>query len=104
MRVDGLQRTQEMVKVTLETLDMINGNHDGSYSKEARTDAQGVYWTFKSFHHAIHLTIVRHIMSHTLSLTYELQKVQLDVVKVYEAVDNAIDTLEDCRNRVGEKH
>ena len=74
MRVDGLQRAQEMMKVILETLDMISDNHDGSYSKDARNDAQGVYWTFKQFPLAIHLVIVRHIISYTHSLTYECQQ------------------------------
>ena len=103
-RIDGLARVQEMIEPILTTLDLIATNHDGSYAKEARSDAQGVYWTFKSFQFAIHLIIVRNVISYTNSLTYELQEKQLDIVKVYEAVDNVIVSLEDCRSKVDEKH
>ena len=76
-RIDGLARVQEMIEPILTTLDLIATNHDGSYAKEARSDAQGVYWTFKSFQFAIHLIIVRNVISYTNSLTYELQEKQL---------------------------
>ena len=88
----------------LATLDLIADNHDGSYNKEARSIAQGIYWTFRSFQFIIHLIIVRYVMSYTLSLTHELQKKKLDVVKVYKAVDNVVGTLKKCREAVDSKH
>ena len=42
-RIDGLHRVQEMIDPILTTLDLISTNHDESYSREARSDAQGVY-------------------------------------------------------------
>ena len=79
---------------------MISNNYDGSFNKDARNDAQGIYWTFKSFHFIVHLIIVRFVMSYTLPLTYELQEKQLDVVKVYKAVDTVIQSLKECREQV----
>ena len=103
-RIDGLERVEELISPILRTLDMISSNHNGSYGKDARSDAQGVYWTLKSFHFAVHLFVVRNIMAYTLPLTYELQKKNLDVLKVYQAVDNVIQSLQDCRDRIDEKH
>ena len=103
-RIDGLERVQEMIKPILETLDMISNNYDGSFNKDARNDAQGIYWTFKSFHFIVHLIIVRFVMSYTLPLTYELQEKQLDVVKVYKAVDTVIQSLKECREQVDTQH
>ncbi|XP_066916952.1 52 kDa repressor of the inhibitor of the protein kinase-like [Clytia hemisphaerica] len=104
-RVDGLERVEELMSAILETLDMIANNHDRSYTnKDGRADARGLYWTFRSFSFMIHLIIVRNVLSYTLSLTYELQKKQLDVGKVYEAVDNVIDSLQECRDKVDDLH
>ncbi|XP_066913181.1 52 kDa repressor of the inhibitor of the protein kinase-like [Clytia hemisphaerica] len=103
-RIDGLERVHEMMVPILETLDLIAGNHDGSYNKEARSIAQGIYWTFKSFHFILHLIVVRYVMSYTHSLTHELQNKKLDVVKVYKAVDTVLGTLKNCRKNVQEKH
>ena len=63
-----------------------------------------IYWTFKSFHFIVHLIIVRFVMSYTLPLTYELQEKQLDVVKVYKAVDTVIQSLKECREQVDTQH
>ncbi|XP_066928330.1 52 kDa repressor of the inhibitor of the protein kinase-like [Clytia hemisphaerica] len=103
-RIDGLERVHEMMKPILISLDLIADNHDGSYNKEARSVAQGLYWTLKSFQFILHLIVVRYVMSYTLSLTEELQKKKLDIVKVYKAVDNVIGTLGQCRKAVDSKH
>ena len=93
-----------MMTPILATLDLIATNHDGSYnSKDARSDAKGLYWTFRFFF-IIHLVIVRYVMSHTLPLTYKLQQKQLDVVKVYQAVDTVIKSLQECRNNINDKN
>ena len=84
---------------------MIANNHDGSYNnKEGRSDAQGLYWTFRSFCFMIHLVFVRFVMYYTLPITKEFQKKQLDVVKVYNAVDVVIKSLQECRDQVDTKH
>ena len=41
-RIDGLERVQELMVPILATLDLVSSNHDGSYAREARSDAQGV--------------------------------------------------------------
>jgi len=51
--------------------DMISENRDNSYAHDARTDANGLFWNLKSF--TIHLVILRHVISYTLPLTYELE-------------------------------
>ena len=43
-------------------------------------------------------------MSYTLPLTFELQQERLDVVKVYQAVDTVIESLQECRGRIEKKH
>ena len=93
-----------MIEPILRTLDMIASNFDGSYGRQARSDAQGVFWTMKSFQFPLHMIIVRNIISYTLPLTYELQKKRLDVVKAYQAVDNVVEALEDCRENIDVKH
>ena len=103
-RIDGLERVHEMMKPILVTLDLIADNHDGSYNKEARSVAQGLYWTLKSFQFILHLIVVRYVMSYTLSLTEELQKKKLDIVKVYKAFDIVLGTLGKCRKAVDSKH
>ena len=73
-RIDGLERVQELMNPILETLDQIANNHDGSYNnRDARSDAHGLYWTFRSFQFCVHLIIVRFVMSY-IPLTYELRK------------------------------
>ena len=101
-RIDGL-RVQEIIYPILITFDMIANNFDGSYSHDAGSDAQGVFHTMKSFYFAVNIIIVRSILAYTLPLTYELQKRKIDVLAVYHAVDNVIET-EDCRLNVDEKH
>ena len=97
-RIDGLERVQELMKPILETLDQIANNHDGSYNnRDARSDAHGLYWTFRSFQFCFHLIIIRFVMSYILPLTYELQKKQLDVIRAYEAVDVVVESLKECR-------
>ena len=103
-RIDGLEGVHEMMEPILQTLDMISCNHDDSYNKDARSDAQGVYWTFRSFQFLVHLVIVRYVMSYTLPLTYELQAEKIDVVKVYKAVDNVLESLKECRKEFDLKH
>ena len=103
-RIDALERVEEMIEPILSTLDKISTNYDCSYSRDARRDAQGVFWTFKSFEFACHLIIVRHVISYTLSLTYELQQTKEDVVKVYEAFDNVIAALRSCRENADHYH
>ena len=98
-RVDGLERIEELIEPIILTLDMISENFDGSYGRDARSDAQGVYWTFKSFQFAVYLIIVRHIIAYTLPLTYELQQKCLDVLQVYSAVDTVLNSLMECRNK-----
>ena len=46
-RIDGFQKVQELIYPILTTFDLIATNHQESYSREARCDAQGVYWTFE---------------------------------------------------------
>lgn len=40
-RLDALERIQDLIKPILITLNVIAENHDGSYKKEARQDANG---------------------------------------------------------------
>ena len=37
-------------------------------------------------------------------LTYELQEEKLDIVKMYEAVNNAITSFENCHSKINEKY
>ena len=53
-RVVGLERTQEMMVLLLEALNAIPNTEDWSYARDARGEAQGLYWTFRSFQFAVH--------------------------------------------------
>lgn len=58
-RIDGLLRVQEMIVPILNTLDLISNNHDGSYGREARSDAQGVFWTTRYIiHTSVNIRVV----------------------------------------------
>ena len=103
-RIDGLERIQELVIPILVSLSSIAENHDGSYKREARSDAAGLHSNMTSFNFAVHLIVLRKVLSYTYPLTFELQKKQLDVVHVYKAIDNVVDTLSDCRDNVDAKH
>ena len=104
MRLDGLERIQQMFKPIIKTLEDIKNNHDGSYKADARADANGVYTMFLSFGFVINLVVVRNILGYIGPLTAELQKVKIDILGVYDAVDNAMDTLVSVRANVDEKH
>lgn len=103
-QMDGLERVQSTAVPILMTLDSISSNYDGSYSHEAQSDAQGVYWTMKSFPFIVHLVIVRNILAYLWPLSIELQAKRIDVVAVYEAVDTVTDCLSECRNEIHSKH
>lgn len=103
-RLDALERIQDLIKPILITLNAIAENHDGSYKKEARQDANGLYSNLKTFSSAVHFIITRHVISYMVPITFELQKTQLDVISVYRAVDVVLASLEECRKNVDEKH
>ena len=46
MRLDGLERFQEMLRPILLALEDISNNFDGSYKSEARSDASGLLLGF----------------------------------------------------------
>ena len=92
------------MKPILITLNMIAENYDGSYKKEARQDANGLYHNLKTFSSAVHFIITRHVISYMVPITFELQKTQLDVIGVYQAVDVVLASLQECRTNVDEKH
>ena len=104
LRIDGLERTQEMYEPLLSTLEEIKDNADGSYNREACADANGVYSTMLSFNFIATLIITRSIMAYTLPLTLELQKKKIDVLSAYAAVDIVKQTLQQCRENVETKH
>ena len=100
MRLDGLERFQEMLRLILLALEDISNNFDESYKSEACSDASGLLSRICSFGFLVNLVIVRNILAYTHSLTYELQRRTLDISSVYAAVDNVIPTLENCSENV----
>ena len=44
LRLDGMERVQEMFKPICVALECIKDNFDGTYKQDARTDASSVYW------------------------------------------------------------
>ena len=98
LRLDGMERVQEMIKPIIFALEDIKDNHDGSYQADAHTDASGVYCTI------LNLIIVRNILAYITAITTELQKVNLDILGVYDAVGNVVNTLQICRDDADRKH
>ena len=80
LRIDGLERTQEMYEPLLSTLEEIKDNAAGTYNREACADAIGVYCTMPSFNFIVALIITRSILAYTLPLTLELQKKKIKTV------------------------
>ena len=103
-RFDALERIQELIEPILVTLNLIAENHDGSYNAEARQDANGLYSHIKTFSFGVHFIIVRQVLSYMVPLTFELQKVQLDVLEVYKAVDTVTKSLADCIDTMDATH
>ena len=103
-RLDGLERMQQMMEWVLEALEIIKD--DMSLKPEQRGDADGLFLKFQSFGFAVTLIIVRHIISYVDPLTTELQKVKLDVIGVYKAVDTCLAAIDSARNvdNIDEKH
>ena len=104
MRLDGMERFQEMIKPILLALEDISNNFDGTYKSDARSDASGVLSRVCSFDFLINMVVVRNILGYVQPLTYELQKKTLDISSVYDAVDNVIAALGDCHTNVERKH
>ena len=98
LRLDGMGRVQEMIKPIILALEDIKDNHDGSYQADTCTDASGVYCTILLFDFVVNLIIVCNILSYITPIMTELQKVKLDILGVYDAVDNVVNTLQFCRD------
>ena len=103
-RLDALERIQDLITPILVTLNLIADDFDGTYKKEARQDANGLYSNIKTFSFTVHFIITRQVISYMVPISFELQKPQLDVLGVYRAVDNVLESLEDCRKNIDEKH
>ena len=63
-----------------------------------------VYCTILSFDFDVNLIIVRNILAYITPITTELQKVKLDILGVYDAVDKVVNTLQFCGDDADRKH
>ena len=62
MRLDGLERFQEMLRPILLSLEDISNNFDGSYKSEARSDASGLLSRICAFGFWVNLVIARNML------------------------------------------
>ena len=102
LRLDGMQRFEELLGAISAALDIIS--NDNTYNKDARSDASGLLHRIFTFDFIINLVIVRHTLAHIQPLTYELQQVKLDISAVYDAVDTCLNTLKRVREQIDLKH
>ena len=97
-------RFQELFQPIISTLGKISQNYDGSYRADARSDANGLLHRIPTFDFVINLVVMRHVLAYIQPLTYELQKVKLDISAVYHAVDTNVRAMKNARNVVETKH
>ena len=104
LRIDGLERFEEMYEVIVITLQAVRDNVGGPWSEEAKNSASTLFDACSEFKFLFSLTVTKYFLHLLKPLTVGLQERLLDIRRAYDKVDFVKKSLASARSKIDSIH
>ena len=104
LRIDGLERFEEMYEVIIITLQAIRDNVGGHWNEESRNSASSLFDACSEFKFLFSLVMTKFFLHLLRPLTVGLQERLLDIRRAYDKVDFVKKSLASARAKIESIH